>query len=122
MMRSIATSKKMPTPTETVNIKSIFGTSDTWLARICRSGSEIVTSTPITKLIKAMSQVFPDFTRYAPTFAPMVCIDISAPIVNMESPNTRHATPNKNNKKVPGVIGVSEMASSATISAIGSTD
>ena len=50
----------MPTPIETVIIRTSEGTSETCLARITRSGSETVTMIPIMKLIRAMSHILPD--------------------------------------------------------------
>ena len=49
----------------------------------------------------------------------MVCIDISAPMVNSDSPKIRQRTPNIKSKKMPGSMGVSVTARNATISAIG---
>ena len=52
----------------------------------------------------------------------MVCIDISAPMVKSDKPTIKNKTPNKKSKKMPGSIGVSVIANTATISAIGIMD
>lgn len=124
-IRSIPITRNRPTPTEmvSVRIQLRFGMSGarsaTCDARICRSGSEIVTKIPIKKLIKAINHIFPDLPRYAPILVPSVCIDISAPIVKRERPNIRQMTPKIKSKKMPGSIGVSVMARIATITAMG---
>ena len=111
--------KNTPTPRETVKISTMFGTPETCSARICRSGSEMVTRIPMIKLISAISQIFFDFERVEPIFAPKGCIDISAPMVNTARPTTRHSVPNKNKKKVEGVRGATVIPSNSTMAAMG---
>ena len=125
--RSIPITKKMPTPTEIVSVRmSIISAfperSATCFAKICRSGSEMVTKIPMRKLTSAMSHILFDFARYEPIFEPIVCIDISAPIVKSDKPKMRHTTPKTKSRKMPGSIGVSVIANAATISAMGIMD
>ena len=123
MMRSIAMIKKIPTPTETVRISSISGISaDTCFARICKSGSETVTITPMRKLINAISHTFFELPSVAPSLLPRGCMDISAPMVNTESPMIRQKMPMRNKRKVPVAIGVMVTAKITTIAAIGQMD
>ena len=124
IMRSIPITKKMPTPTEMVKVRIRFISalperSATCPAKICRSGSEMVTKIPMRKLTKAMSQILFDFARYVPILEPIVCIDISAPMVKSDKPKIKNATPNKKSRKMPGSIGVSVIANAATMSASG---
>ena len=123
-IRSIPMTKKMPTPTEMVRVRmSIISAfperSATCFANICRSGSEMVTKIPIRKLTSAINHILFDFARYAPIFEPIVCIDISAPMVNSDNPKIKQATPNTKSKKMPGSMGVSVTANAATMSAMG---
>ncbi len=46
---STATTRKIPTPTATVQMRTSLGMEGTWLARTCRSGSAMVMMMPITK-------------------------------------------------------------------------
>ena len=118
-IRSIATARKMPTPTETVRIRTMLGTPETCSARICRSGSEIVTRIPMIKLKKVMSQILLVFASHDPIFEPSGCMDISAPMVKIASPAIRHSTPSKKRKKVLGLMGASVIPSNNTIAAMG---
>ena len=120
-MRSIATARKTPTPTETLTIITVFSMSGTCCARICKSGSAIVTMTPITKLTNAISQIFLLRVSAEPTFCPMTSIDISAPSVNTAVPAMSSTTPIANSRKVPDSRGVSVSESPSTIRAMGNT-
>ena len=127
MIRSIPITKKIPTPTEMVKVRIRFISalperSATCPAKICKSGSEMVTKIPMRKLTSAISQILFDFARYVPILEPIVCIDISAPMVKSDKPKTRQRTPNKKSRKIPGSIGVSVIANAATISAMGSME
>ena len=115
----MAIAKKMPTPKDTVRINTIFGTPDTCPARICRSGSEMVTRIPMIKLRKAISHTCFAFPRKEPIFVPKGCMDISAPMVKMASPAIRQSTPIKNSKKVLVLSGVSVTPNSKTMAAMG---
>ena len=54
LVRSIDITKNSPTPAATVMIMTISGTAGTCRANTCRSGSAIVTVTPIKKQISAI--------------------------------------------------------------------
>ena len=81
-----------------------------------------MTKIPITKLIRAISQTFPEEPRDAPNLEPRVCMDISAPMVKTASPAIRQRTPNKNIKNTPGDRGVRVTLSAITIAAMGRID
>ena len=111
--------KKTPTPSETVKISTVFSTPDTCSAKICRSGSEMVTKIPITKLINAISHICFDVAKVEPILAPKGCMDISAPIVKTESPMIRQRVPNKNRKKVEVSKGATVIPNSKMMAAMG---
>ena len=121
-IRITAIIRNIPTPTETVRMSTIFSRPLTCSARICRSGSEIVTKMPITKLIKAISHIFLLEPMVAPIFVPRGCIDISAPAVKRLIPNTRQQTPTRNRNISPVEMGTIVILSDKTISAMGNTD
>ena len=112
-MRSMAIVRKITS--------TIFSISLTCSARICKSGSAIVTMTPMTKLIKAISQIFLLFVRVAPTFCPMTSMDISAPSANSAVPTISSNTPREKSRKVPVFKGVSVSDNPSTIKAMGNT-
>ena len=120
-MRSIAIMRKRPMPTETVITITILSMSFTCSARICRSGSAMVTMTPITKLTKAINQTFLLLVSVAPTFWPMTSMDMSAPSANSAVPTTNSKTPMQKSRKTPVCSGVSVIARPKTIRAMGNT-
>jgi hypothetical protein len=87
-----------------------------------RSGSDIVTRIPITKLIKATSQTLPLAAIEEPIFAPRGCIDISEPAVNRLIPKTRQTMPRRNTNIFSAETGVKLKDKSITINPIGNTD
>lgn len=122
-MRSMATTRKTPTPMPTATI-SVHGSTSplTSSARICRSGSAIVMMSPSRKLTSAMSHIFFDAVRRAPILLPMGSIAISAPMLNSPIPTTSANTPMTNSTTVLTDSGVNATLTSSTMSAIGSTD
>ena len=74
------------------------------------------------KLTNAISQILPLEAIFVPTFAPICCIDISAPRVKTLIPATRNATPIMNRSIFAGDSGATVKLSAATISAIGKTE
>ena len=122
MIRIIAISKKIPTPKETVRIKTRLGTPATCSAKICRSGSEMVTKIPMIKLTNAISHNFLDFARDEPILLPNGCMDISAPIVKIANPTIKQRTPSRNSKNVLVLSGAIVMPSINTIAAMGRID
>ena len=121
-IRITAMARKIPTPTETVRMRTMFSRPFTCSARITKSGSEIVTRIPIMKLTKAMSQIFLLAPTVEPIFEPRGCIDISAPMVKRLMPNTRQTIPTRKRNMSPVDIGTIVILSPKTIRAIGKTD
>ena len=58
MVRSMATTKKSPTPTATVKISTMSGTAGTWVAKTFRSGSAMVMTVPIKRPIPMIKRRF----------------------------------------------------------------
>ena len=115
----MAMARKIPTPTDTVRIRIILGTPDTCSARICRSGSEIVTRIPMIKLKKVINHILLVFANHEPILEPRGCIDISAPMVKIASPAIRQSTPSRKRKNVLGLIGANVSPNNSTIAAMG---
>ena len=114
--------RKIPTPTATVIISvQLLMASDTYPARICRSGSAMVTIMPMTNDTRAISHILREWVTTEPIFSPMTSIDISAPILKPESPITSKNAPIKNSTK--GYVSTPSMtARTSIITAIGNIE
>ena len=65
-MRTMQSIRKMPTPTETVRMRTVLSISGTLAASTCRSGSATVMATPSRKLTIRISPSLRDFVSFAP--------------------------------------------------------
>ena len=65
-MRTMQSIRKIPTPTETVRIRTVLSISGTLAASTCRSGSATVMATPSRKLITKISHSLCDLVSLAP--------------------------------------------------------
>ena len=120
-MRSTATTKKIPTPTATVQMRTLLGIEGTWLARTTRSGSAIVIIIPMTRQINARTGRSFTFIICAPTPSPSGVIAISAPSWKNAMPMMSIKAPTRNRAIVPVFMGTTKMLKSSTITVIGST-
>ena len=119
---SILTTRKSPTPTDTVIIKTDVSILGAFVASTCRSGSATVIAIPSIKLSRTISQSFLDFVIFAPMCVPICVIESSEPIVKRHIPTIIIAVPITNDKRSPFCTGTKNRHSMATIAAIGSTD
>ena len=121
-MRSRATTRKAPTPTATAPISTGPGTLGTCSASTWRSGSEMVTTTPIKKLTATTTQSFRDRVIWTPTRSPMGVMAISAPRVKRPMPAISRTAPIKKASSVS--VGTGEMVkhSASTMAVMGSTE
>ena len=65
-MRTMQSIRKIPTPTETVRIRTVLSISGTLAASTCRSGSATVMATPSRKLTTKISHSLRDLVSLAP--------------------------------------------------------
>ena len=65
-MRTMQSIRKIPTPTETVRIRTVLSISGTLAASTCRSGSATVMATPSKKLTTKISHSLRDLVSLAP--------------------------------------------------------
>ena len=120
-IRSSAITRNSPTPPATARIRIIFGTDGTWLARTCKSGSDIVIINPSKNEIKITSHSFLLLVILVPIRSPIGVIAISAPRVKNIIPAINSTAPIKKQSKILGEIGATEELSNNTIPTIGNT-
>ena len=94
----------------------------TWFARTCKSGSEMVTTTPIRKLSRTISHNFRELAIFAPACSPMGVMAASAPRVKNPMPTIRSAAPTRNANKMSTGSGAKEKHNTSTITVMGSTE
>ena len=122
VIRAMAIAINVPTPNATARINTMFGMAGTCSARTTRSGSANVMMMPkINPMISGSANRF-DLLSSIPIPSPMGVMATSAPNVNKPMPTTNKIAPNRNNTKVPGVIGVKVILNISTIAVIGRTD
>ncbi len=85
--------KNNPTPSDTVNIKTISGIPGTCCANTVRLGSDTVTAVPIIRLAIIINHSFRDFVIDEPTLSPIGIMAISAPNVNSPIPRISITAP-----------------------------
>ena len=105
----------------TARIMVIFGMEGTKVANTCKSGSEMVIITPSKNERQTMRNTFFVWVILAPTFSPIMVIDISAPRVKNIIPKITMIAPIKKLNKMLGVNGVIEKHNTSTIIIIGTT-
>ena len=120
-MRSSATQRNSPTPTETVTISTVLSIAGTFVASTCRSGSEIVIRKPSTKPSGSMSQTRFVCVMLAPTRSPIGDIASSAPRLKSIMPTISNTAPMRNAIRMLVGIGATVKHSSSTMPMIGST-
>ena len=86
-MRSMAITRKSPTPADTAPIMTPFGMFGTCCASTCRSGSEIVIITPTRRLTRIIIHSFLERETDEPMCSPMGVIARSVPSVNRPIPS-----------------------------------
>ncbi len=121
-MRSMQTTRKSPTPTETVMMSTAVFMCGTLEARTCRSGSATVIATPRMKLSARMSQSLRVLVMRAPVWLPICVMDASAPRVKRPIPTMSIMVPSRKASIRSVVTGTKLRHISATMSAMGSTD
>ncbi|OPZ76258.1 MAG: hypothetical protein BWY78_01426 [Alphaproteobacteria bacterium ADurb.Bin438] len=114
--------KNKPTPKATDKIIIMFGTFGTCSANTCKSGSDIVTTVPIKKLINKIDQSFLDFVKAAPINSPIGIIAISAPIINIPIPKISNNEPTIKTISMSILIGTSKKDNKKTIILTGIID
>ena len=120
-MRSTASARKTPTPTATVQIRTLLGIDATWFASTCRSGSAMVMIVPSANATSTISSTFSRFASVLPTPSPSGVMDISAPSWKNPMPTISSTAPVRNSASVPISIGTSVTLSTSTIRVMGST-
>ena len=122
IMRSNASTRKTPTPAATVRMSTVSGTDGICAASTVRSGSAIVTSTPMRKQTGMSTDSFLDLVRWEPMRSPIGIMDRSAPSVNSPMPAMSSTAPSRKSQKVPAGSGESSRWISTTIPVTGSTE
>ena len=86
ILRTPKTTKR-PTPTPIMPISKSSSTP-IWLAVTLRSGSAIVTRTPMMKVMATTKKIFLFLKRDSPMIFPIADIEASAPMLKSERPMT----------------------------------
>ena len=120
-MRRKATTRKKPTPAATERMSVMLGMEGTWLARTCKSGSEMVMRKPSAKPTPMMRGTLRLRVSTAPTRSPMGLMLISAPRVKNMMPTMIMAAPSRKQSRMLGETGAMEKQSTSTIATMGST-
>ena len=102
-------------------ISSILGIACTCRASTCKSGSEMVISTPSTKPRVRISGRFLVFVIRAPTCSPMGVMATSAPTEKNIMPTTSKTAPVKKLSSIPLGIGATVRLSASKSTTMGST-
>ena len=113
--------RKIPTPTATARISVMFGTEGTCVASTCKSGSEMVITTPNRKDNTTISRIFLLWVILAPTFSPMGVMDISAPRVKNIIPAMTITAPTRKHSRILEVMGAMVKLNTITIPTTGRT-
>ena len=99
----------------------IFGMDGTSVANTCKSGSEMVIMTPSKNERHTIKRMFLLLVILAPTFSPIMVMDISAPRVKNIIPKITISAPIRKLSNTLGVNGVIEKHNTNTIRIIGTT-
>ena len=121
-MRSMAITRKMPTPTATAPTRMALGTPGTCWASTCRSGSDTVTMTPIKKPTPATTQSLRERVIAAPTRSPMGVMAVSAPRENRAMPRMTITAPIRNASSVSVGMGATVKLRISTMTMMGTTE
>ena len=121
-MRSMLSSRKMPTPTDTVIISTVVSMFGTLAASTCRSGSATVMATPSRKLTVNISHSLRDFVSFAPICVPICVMDTSEPRVKSAMPTISSTEPIRKDSIRSVVTGTKLKHTMVTISVMGRTD
>jgi hypothetical protein len=97
--------RKIPTPTDTVEIKTNAGMEGVCSPSTCKSGSATEIMNPITNVTVIIRNNFELFVSLTPTPSPLGIIAISAPRVKKPIPMISRAAPARNIMMVPEGMG-----------------
>ena len=121
-MRSSATTRKTPTPAATAPTSTALGMPGTSEARTWRSGSEMVTTTPMRKLTETMTQTFRELAMWAPACSPMGVMAASAPRVKKPMPRISSTAPARKASSASTGRGATVRQRTSTMAVMGSTE
>ena len=121
-VRSMAIIRKKPTPKATVKIRTWSGMAGTCRARTVRSGSAMVTMTPMAKKTSITSPIRRVRVRREPRASPRGIMAISAPNENSPIPTISSTAPARKSRKVPMGMGMRTTLSTRTMAVMGSTE
>ena len=121
-MRSMAITRKTPTPTATAPTSTALGTPGTCSASTCRSGSDTVTMTPIRKPTITTTHSFRERVMAAPTRSPMGVMAVSAPRENRAMPRITITAPIRKASSVSVGMGAAVKLRTSTITMMGTTE
>ncbi len=100
-IRSMAITRKIPTPKATVPARTKSGTAGTCRVSTCRSGSANVNARPSRKLTRTISQRFRDSVSFAPISSPIGITAMSAPRVMAPMPRMSRTIAGRKSTSVP---------------------
>ena len=118
----MASTRKKPTPAATVKIRTLSGMAGTCRASTARSGSAMVTITPIAKKTTTTRPMRRVRVRRAPKASPMGIIAISAPREKRPIPKISSTAPARKSSRVPMGTGMTVRLSASTMAVMGSTE
>ena len=121
-MRSIATTRNAPTPTDTAPTITPLLMDGTCSASTCRSGSDMVIMLPTRKHMSSISQNRLVFVVSEPTYCPMGIMARSAPSVNRPIPAISNSAPTTYAASTPFGTGTMVKQRTKTMAAIGNID
>ena len=121
-IRSMATTRKKPTPTATARINVMLGMPGTCSAKTWRSGSDMVMKIPTSRLTSTIIHTLRDLVTAEPTWFPMGVMARSVPRVKSPIPRISITAPRT--KPISRSLGTGEMVkhSKKTIPVTGSTE
>ena len=121
-VRSMARTRKKPTPAATVRIRTRSGMAGTCRARTVRSGSATVTITPMAKKTRTTRAMFRVRVSREPMASPMGIIAISAPREKRPIPTISSTAPARKRSSVPMGIGIRVALRTRTMAVMGKTE
>lgn len=105
--------------TATINVR--LGMEGTCCANTCKSGSDIVITNPIIKVIKITIKIFFDLVIMEPVRSPIGVMDNSTPTLKNSIPTIKRTAPIRKVIRILGGTGVMVKHSNNTITSIGNT-
>lgn len=120
-IRRMAITKNTATPKATARISVMLGMDGTCPAKTCKSGSEMVITNPIIKLIAIIKNRFFDFVMIVPVRSPIGVMESSTPTLKNSMPAMSRAAPKRNKSNIPDGMGAMVKHRKRTIKRIGKT-